>query len=236
MNFGKRIFLVWAGVIALLTMHNFSIAQDSLFAPAVNYGVGSGPTSVFASDLDGDGDNDLAVANYNSNNVSILRNNGDGTFQAAVNYGAGSAPQSIFACDLDNDGDNDLAVANWSSNQVSILRNLSNTGPPPHCAYLPGDINGDDLRLDGDVTYGVRFFKQIGNRPPDSCYHDSINTTRGHWLYVAGDVNGNCEFRASDITRLVAYFKLIAPLQYCHFFPPPPMRESRQGPLILPKD
>jgi hypothetical protein len=84
------------------------------------------------------------------------------------------------------------------------------------CEYLLGDINGDDLRLGGDVTYGVRFFKQIGNRPPDSCYMDSTHA----YLYVAGDVNGNCEFRASDITRLVAYFKNYAELSYCHFFAP----------------
>ena len=96
---------------------------------------------------------------------------------------------------------------------------IAKFGPPP-CSYVSGDINGDDLRGGGDVTYGVRFFKLIGNRPPDSCYMDST----GAYLYVAGDVNGNCEFRASDITRLVAYFKLIAPLQYCHFFPPPPLR------------
>jgi hypothetical protein len=95
---------------------------------------------------------------------------------------------------------------------------------PLACEYMPGDINGDDLKGGGDVTYGVRFFKLIGSRPPDSCYMDSTGT----WLYVAGDVNGNCEFRGSDITRLVAYFKLIAPLQYCHFFPPPPLRGARR--------
>jgi hypothetical protein len=102
-------------------------------------------------------------------------------------------------------------------------------GPQP-CDYLQGDINGDNLRGGGDVTYGVRFFKLIGNRPPDSCYMDSTHS----YLYVAGDVNGNCEFRGSDITRLVAYFKLIAQLQYCHFFPPPPMRE--RGNIIKSKD
>ena len=100
----------------------------------------------------------------------------------------------------------------------------------PPCDYLPGDINGDDLRLGGDATYGVRFFKQIGNRPPDSCYMDSTSSQ----LYVAGDVNGNCEFRGSDITRLVAYFKGNAALSYCHFFTPPPMRDERQ--LLVPKD
>ena len=94
---------------------------------------------------------------------------------------------------------------------------------PPSCDYLPGDINGDGQRGGGDVTYGVRFFKLIGNRPPDSCYNDAVPTP-SHWLYVAADVNGNCEFRGSDITRLVAYFKLIAPLQYCYLFPPAPMK------------
>jgi M6 family metalloprotease-like protein len=90
----------------------------------------------------------------------------------------------------------------------------------PACNYLPGDISGDHQRLGADVTYGVRFFKGIGNVPPDSCRMDSTGT----YLYVAGDVNGNCEFRGSDITRLVSYFKGTAGIAFCHFFPPPPLR------------
>lgn len=90
----------------------------------------------------------------------------------------------------------------------------------PSCNYLPGDISGDNQRLGADVTYGVRFFKGIGNVPPDSCWMDSTSS----YLYVAGDVNGNCEFRGSDITRLVSYFKGTAGIAFCHFFPPPLLR------------
>lgn len=97
------------------------------------------------------------------------------------------------------------------------------------CSYLPGDINGDGSRLGGDVTYGVRYFKGMGAPPPDSCYMDSTSS----YLYVAGDVNGNCEFRGSDITRLVQYFKGMATLSYCHFFPPPLLREERQREISL---
>jgi hypothetical protein len=79
-------------------------------------------------------------------------------------------------------------------------------------------VNGDGTLIAGDATYAVRFFKGLGDAPPDSCFLDSIAS----YLYVAGDVNGNCEFRGSDITRLVSYFKGIATLDYCHFFPPPP--------------
>lgn len=101
------------------------------------------------------------------------------------------------------------------------------------CEYLIGDISGDGQRIGGDVTYGVRYFKGIGNPPPDSCLMDSTET----YLYVAGDVNGNCEFRGSDITRLVSYFKSTAQLACCHFFPtilPPLLREHKLS--IIPND
>ena len=45
---------------------------DGTFASAVNYGVEHLPYSVYGADLDGDGDVDLAVANRESDNVSIL--------------------------------------------------------------------------------------------------------------------------------------------------------------------
>lgn len=42
---------------------------DSIpFTPAVNYGAGDGPRSVFCADLDGDIDLDLALANIRSDN------------------------------------------------------------------------------------------------------------------------------------------------------------------------
>ena len=47
---------------------------DGTFAEAVNYGAGDGTYSVFAADLDGDNDADLAVANISGANVSVLMN------------------------------------------------------------------------------------------------------------------------------------------------------------------
>jgi hypothetical protein len=84
------------------------------------------------------------------------------------------------------------------------------------CRYFPGDINGDGSRIGGDVNYGVRYFKNLGIPPKDSCYLDSAQ----NYLYVSGDCNGDCQFRGSDLTRLVSYFKGISPIGYCHFFPP----------------
>jgi hypothetical protein len=94
------------------------------------------------------------------------------------------------------------------------------------CDYMPGDINGDDQVMGGDVTFSVRYFKGLGPNPPDSCWNDSTDS----WLYAAGDVNGNCEFRGSDITLLVAYMKGTATeLHYCPQTPPVVLRNLLPG-------
>jgi 6-phosphogluconolactonase (cycloisomerase 2 family) len=134
----------------------YSYTTAQWFAPAVNYGAGDRPSSVFCADLDGDTDLDLAVANYNTDSVSVLKNNGDGTFETAVNYGVGDYPSSVFCADLDGDTDLDLAVANPSSDNISILKNNGNgtfesavnysAGNAPtsvFCADLDGDCDLD---------------------------------------------------------------------------------------------
>lgn len=110
---------------------------------------------------------------------------------------------------------------------------VGSTSGGGECEYLIGDISGDGNRLGGDVTYGVRYFKGLGNPPPDSCFMDSTHA----YIYVAGDCNGNCEFRGSDITRLVSYFKGLAMLNYCHFFPTalPPFLKL-QNTSVLPTE
>jgi len=117
------------------------------FAAAVNYATGSGPYSVTSGDFDGNGQLDLAVANVNSDTVSVLRNTGTGTFAAAFNYAAGSNPYSVTSGDFDGDGQLDLAVANTGSNDVSVLRFAATvnyaTGSRPR-SVTSGDFDGDD--------------------------------------------------------------------------------------------
>jgi hypothetical protein len=65
--------------IALLLATVGAVKAQVSFAPAVNYGVGTNPTSVFSADFNGDGKMDLATANYNSNNVSVVLGSGTGS-------------------------------------------------------------------------------------------------------------------------------------------------------------
>jgi hypothetical protein len=82
---------------------------------------GDAPYGIVTAELDGDGDQDLAITNYNDDNVMILRNNGKFTVSSLVAVGDG--PTGVVAADLDGDDDQDLAVANSGSDNVTIFFN-----------------------------------------------------------------------------------------------------------------
>ena len=93
------------------------------FAAPVNYAVGSRPMEAVAGDFDRDGKIDLAVADQGSNNVAILRGNGDGTFGTPTFFPCGSdvQPSALVAGDFNLDGNLDLAVANAFSPHLAVL-------------------------------------------------------------------------------------------------------------------
>src|SRR5262245_35613491 len=82
------------------------------FSPAVSYPAGTSPLAVVTADFNGDGKLDLAVLNYGSSSVSVLRGNADGTFRAAVNSATGASPRSLAVGDFNKDGKLDLVTAN----------------------------------------------------------------------------------------------------------------------------
>jgi hypothetical protein len=72
-------------------------------------------------DFNGDGNQDLATANRNGSNISVLLGDGAGSFSPSSNFATGSAPESVAVGDFNGDGRQDLAVANSNSNNVSVL-------------------------------------------------------------------------------------------------------------------
>jgi len=100
-------------------------------------------------DYDNDGDFDLFVANWYSENNHLYQNNGDGTFTkitsgAIVNDG-GSSVSGAWG-DYDNDGDLDLYVTNdWNENNFLY----SNNGDQTFTRVTTGDIVNDGGRSNG---------------------------------------------------------------------------------------
>jgi hypothetical protein len=93
------------------------------------YPVGIASRGLAVGDFNGDGRQDLAVANVSSGDVSILLGNGDGTFQSALSVPAqggtvnasDSGPFSVAVGDLNGDGKQDLAVLFSQSDEIGVL-------------------------------------------------------------------------------------------------------------------
>jgi hypothetical protein len=112
-NFGP-----WGGgnTVSLLLGNGDGTFQDQTTVLA-----GTNPVFVAIEDLNGDGNKDLTVANYNSYTVTVHLGNGDGSFADPFTYSVGVQPRSIAIGDLNGDSILDLAVANLTSWSVSVL-------------------------------------------------------------------------------------------------------------------
>src|SRR5215469_17942562 len=80
------------------------------FETGKQFAVGVNPSAITFGDFNGDGRQDLAVANLGSNSVSVLLGNGDGTFQLKKNTGTLPSPAGIGAADFNGDGKLDLVT------------------------------------------------------------------------------------------------------------------------------
>jgi hypothetical protein len=81
--------------------------------------------SVYATDLDGDGDMDVLSASYADNKIAWYENtDGDGTFGAQqVISTAALGAITVYATDIDGDGDMDVLSANFTDDKIAWYKN-----------------------------------------------------------------------------------------------------------------
>jgi hypothetical protein len=101
------------------------------FAAKVDFPTGTTPKDLCIGDIDNDGRVDLAVASFNTNRLSLLRNTSTGgiiTFAPKVDFVTLSNPYGICIGDLNNDGKKEIVVSYFSVAVVSVFRNTSSAG------------------------------------------------------------------------------------------------------------
>jgi hypothetical protein len=210
-----------AGAVAVavvLALPAGALAQASFSAPTKLSTGGTSPVSVAVGNFNGDRDPDLATANMDSDNVSVLLGGSCGSFAAPATYATfGDMASSVAVGDFDGDSDSDLAVANYGSDNVSVLRRrdpeffsaqnfISTDGSSPESAspnaVAVGDFDGDsdpDLAvantLSGDVSVLLGLSGLGFSKPPDPLpgrYETGRpGTTPLPMALAAGDFNGD---------------------------------------------
>ena len=135
-----------------LTVSPTSCVGTSSFGSVVSNTVGTTPQSVAVGDFNGDGKQDLIVANSGSDSVTRYTGTGAGTFSASVNYSVGTWPMVVAVGDFNNDGKDDAVTANYTTNNVSVLIGSGSgafaaavnyaVGTAPYAVGV-GDFNGD---------------------------------------------------------------------------------------------
>ena len=104
-----KLFTVFL-VLGLIGLFEGAPVFAQSFAPPVSYAVGSNPYDSSLGDFNGDGKQDLAVANNSTNNISVLLGNGDGRFGAKTDYNVGQPAYGVVVTDLNSDGKLDIVV------------------------------------------------------------------------------------------------------------------------------
>lgn len=146
---------------------------NGAFRRADSVEAGENPTGLAAADLDGDGDRDLAVANHETDYLTLLLNDGDGRFSPApgspLRVDVEPHPHVVTAEDLDGDDRPDLLVDHRTAEGLLplylaadgsyVAGDVIGLGGDPYRAMVVADLNGDgvpDLATPNERTVGVR--------------------------------------------------------------------------------
>jgi hypothetical protein len=135
--------------------------------------------SVYAADVDGDGDVDVLSASRDDDKIAWYENtDGKGTFgqQKTITTSADAAA-GVYAADVDGDGDMDVLSASYRDNKIAWYENLS-----PHVAA--GDANRDMQFDQQDIVLVLQAAKYLTGQPA---------------TFEEGDWNGDGVFDQLDI-------------------------------------
>jgi hypothetical protein len=152
----KKIIFIISSIILIPCLCKKSgsfLNAQVCFSSTTNSLTGTNPYSVTNADFNGDGVMDLATANGNSHNISVLLGTGNGSFSTATNFpvttGGG---ESIVSGNFNGDYFVDLATIDYSSNLIQVFLGTGTgsfssatnfaTGNGPQ-SLISGDFNGD---------------------------------------------------------------------------------------------
>ncbi|MCH7908196.1 MAG: VCBS repeat-containing protein [Candidatus Hydrogenedentes bacterium] len=156
-----------------------------------------GARSVYAADVDGDGDVDVLGAAFDADEVSWWENT-DGTGTAWTKHVVKTgfnAVRSVYIVDLDSDGDQDFLAASSAGDLITWWENLDGTGVSLSEQTIDGSVNGASSIYVADINGdGKLDVLSAANVADDVSWWEVSATPTKFWVYdppaVAPDTGG----------------------------------------------
>ena len=185
-----------------------------------------GARSVFALDLDGDGDTDVLSASRDDDKIAWYESDGGSppTFTERVISTTAGFATSVFALDLDGDGDIDVLSASISDDKIAWYE--SDGGSPPTFTerVISSSANGAasvfalDLDGDGDIDVlsasfiddKIAWYESDGGSPPTFTERVISTTANSAFSVFATDVDGDGDtdvLSASNVDSKIAWYE-----------------------------
>ena len=183
----------------------------------------AGAISVFAADMDGDGDMDIISASYNDDTIAWYENNGaaDPSWTASDIATSADGARSVFAADLDGDGDMDIVSASVNDDTIAWYKNNGAADPSFTAADIATNADGAysvfaaDMDGDGDMdivsaSYNddtIAWYENNGASNPSWTKAVIATSADGPWSVYAADMDGDGDM---DIVSASSYDDTIA--------------------------
>jgi len=182
--------------------------------------------SVFAADMDGDGDMDIVSASVDDNTIAWYENDGaaDPSFTAADIATSAEGAYSVFAADMDGDGDIDIVSASYADDTIAWYENDGAENPTFTAADIATNASGAasvfaaDMDNDGDMdivsaSFGdhtIAWYENDGVANPSFTAADIATNATGAASVFAADMDGDGDMdiiSASDEDDTIAWYE-----------------------------
>jgi len=154
-----KLYSVLLTIVFCLTTNIFSQVQ---FTPHTITTDVDGAESVYAADVDGDGDIDVLSASFRDDKIAWYENDGNQNFTSHTITTDASGAKSVYAVDVDGDGDIDVISASFIDDKIVWYQNNGNENFTPHTISIDvdGAISVYVIDVDQRRGYGcaIRFF------------------------------------------------------------------------------
>lgn len=172
----------------------------------------AGPSSLFATDLDGDGDVDVLSASELDDRIAWYENNGAAkpSFTCHTITRSADGASSVFAADVDRDGDMDVLSASFFDDDI-VWYESDGAKTPSFTAHTifpaargarsvyAADLDGDgdtDVLSSSHSGQRIAWYENDGARRPSFKPHTISGTADGASSVSAADLDGDDELPA----------------------------------------